>query len=419
MFENKNFSFGKKSSPAAIPSSSGIDASAPIYTMEKDLASLETSTADLPQNKKISFQDLSRETKLDKKEPTSAPEKNYVPSPFLAASAPASAPAEKKFAPTLPGNNLSNNIPVKTPVKKEAYTQNITAHPSIKITKTASIWGKTIHISVTIFIILLLASGGYYYFLNYGANLSGFEKITNLLKSVMPGENPPAADKNNPIEPVGETAEETEEIVPKNILFSIENPNYLNVNQEDLTANKAKEILLQQGKKIKEQSISTPVEFIVSDKSNNPIGFKVFSAALGINLSQTTLSGLGEDFSLFLYNENGITKLGLSITSIEDKELEKSILAEEKNLARAIEPLFLSNNYTIIDKDFSSSSHGDAKIRFINIVSPEDLSIDWTVYKGKLMIGTTRMTLRSIIDYTAKTNNSSLLENSEQTVDNL
>ncbi|OGI28877.1 MAG: hypothetical protein A2288_02860 [Candidatus Moranbacteria bacterium RIFOXYA12_FULL_44_15] len=428
MFENKNFSLGKKTPGATVPDSNNsqneIDESIPIHTMEKDLASLETHKTDSLQNKNVSFKEISQETKLSKPEPVSLSERTPIPSPFLATAPPKSTPGvtdapEKKPVPSF----FENKMPAELLIKKNSPIDNIPTSSSVKITGSKSIWGKVLHISVTVFIALLFISGGYYYYLIYGASFSGVEKLVGLFQSPVSEKTPPISNsaENIPIE----VTEENEETAPVNILFSAKNPNYLALKKEDLNAVKAKEIFIQYGAKIKEQNLVTPIEFIIADENNNPIDFKAFSAALGMNISQEISSRLGENFSLFLYNEDDVVKSGLSISSIEDKGLERAVLLEEKNIAHSLEPIFLSNNYTIIDKEFSSSSHGDAKIRFMNIISPEDLSVDWTVYKNKLMIGTTKMTLRSIIDYTSQTDAPDApretipSENNAQAVDNL
>lgn len=81
-------------------------------------------------------------------------------------------------------------------------------------------------------------------------------------------------------------------------------------------------------------------------------------------------------------------------------KLKESLLPAEKTLIKSLNPLFLFQEITFDNNPFSSSSYGESSIRYKNL-SPE-LSIDYSITNDKLAIGTSKMTLRAIIDYQKK-----------------
>jgi hypothetical protein len=117
------------------------------------------------------------------------------------------------------------------------------------------------------------------------------------------------------------------------------------------------------------------------------------------------MNNLSDKFSLFLYNDSNNVRLGLAVDSKDTTEinLKKTLTQGEAALAKNIEPLFLPSEYTIANKAYNTSYYNGAEIRYLNIISPEDLSVDYTIFQDKWIIGTTKMTLRSIIDSYAAT----------------
>ena len=221
--------------------------------------------------------------------------------------------------------------------------------------------------------------------------------------------NPEETPEESPIEttiPVS-TPETTPTTAPQKtpgMTYSQDNPNYLLIGLEITDAEKIKAIINGHTQKVAQEGYKKPVEFIITDEKNAPITFKMFSDKLGLGLSPQIIDSLGDNFSFFIYNDNAVSRVGLIIDSKNDSTLSATLLQEEANLADQISPIFFTTDYKK-DKLFNSSEYGGAKIRYQNIISPDTLSVDYTVLKNKLIIGTTKMTLRSIIDHLNGTGN--------------
>jgi hypothetical protein len=79
------------------------------------------------------------------------------------------------------------------------------------------------------------------------------------------------------------------------------------------------------------------------------------------------------------------------------------MLAEEPKLISVLKNLFLDISYTEPKNlAFSSGSYNTYPVRYLNIISPRELSLDYTILNKKLVIGTTMLTNRTIVDYVSK-----------------
>lgn len=191
----------------------------------------------------------------------------------------------------------------------------------------------------------------------------------------------------------------TEDPAPKPTLsYSETNPNYLRMEDASLDAEKIKTILRQYMKIVSQEGYKAPVEFVITDVQNKPIGFKAFSSILGLNFSPALLALLGENFTIFINDDAPAPRIGLAIESKDDINLEKVILQEEKTLADEISPILFTNDYKKT-MPFESTEYAGAKIRYQNIISPDNLSVDHSVYKNKLIIGTTKATMQALINH--------------------
>ncbi len=203
----------------------------------------------------------------------------------------------------------------------------------------------------------------------------------------------PSSESNNNTQ----TVPETTPVVTQTFSYSQDSPNYLFIDASYDNADKIKSLLQQYIQKIAQEGYVKPVEFIITDETNAPMSFGIFSTKIGLNISQSVLLDLNNSFRFFIYNDGAVTRVGLTIDSKNDIALAKALLGEEKTFANELNPIFFTSDYKK-DKLFGDSVYGGAKIRYQNIISPENLSVDYAVYKNKLIIGTTKLTLRSIID---------------------
>lgn len=236
--------------------------------------------------------------------------------------------------------------------------------------KTA--WGKIIFIALSLFLFLSIGLGGYYFWVTQSGSLPQIS---------LPG--------------LFSKEDASTEKIPS---FSTSKPNYLNIEIEKTDRDQIKALASKYAKKMADDVITSPVEFIVSDLNNNPVDFSVFKEKIGLSLTPEIMSELDKNFSLFIYNDSGKPRLGLVITTQEGEKLRKTLLQEEANLPRELQGIFLAE-YSLEAKIFKNSSYNGIGVRYLNITSPEELSIDYTVSGNQFILGTTKTTLRSMIDY--------------------
>lgn len=269
---------------------------------------------------------------------------------------------------------------------------------------------KTFLIGGIIFVILAGAAGGYYYW--------------------MTRQQAPVATETAPVETA--PVEVPEEVLPEPVapapVFSTDKPNYLVLDLKTADVAKIKTEIKDRAEKIINAEIKTPVEFVVSDENFNPATFKDFAGKFGLKLSAKLLANIEDKFSLFINNDNGIAKLGLVLDAKNEKTAKTQLAQEEALIITELAPLYLDNSYTIASKKFSASQYGDLAIRYNNLTSASELSLDYALYGKKLIIGTSKTTLRSVYDYlksaVATTSATTTITNTEtaetaQPVDNL
>lgn len=320
----------------------GLD-EVPIFTMKNDLKSIEDSKyKDFAGNNSMQMQPSRPQNDIrffSEKQKTS---------PFLSQAIP-----EKKETAPKSQVQFQSKVPSKAEPNKDTK------------------WQKLLFMGISIFFILVLSAGGYYFWITKQS----------------------AKEENAPLT----------QIPPKEntVTFSIEKPNYLSVDINNFDNAKIKETLEKYADKVSLSGVLTPVEFIITDEKNNPVSFEDFSSKIGISFSPGVFSGLSSEksFSLFIYNDNDKARFGLAIDSKDDYKLQEAIFQEELDLPGDLNPLLRNISYDTTGKIFSTGSYAGTEIRYLNLTTPDDLSIDYSIFNNKLIIGTTKMTIQSIMDY--------------------
>jgi len=332
--------------------------------------------------------------------PTPAPKSFYAPSPSEAPTpipkpTPPPAPVSKKPEGTITFKDVSNPaLQFDEMPKVKLSSPIIPSKPkpieiSQEVPKKAVNWGKTLMIVLVILIILVLGSGAYYFF---------------MIKQAPKIEEPPIITP--PVEPpVVIPPVEPPVVTPA---FNPDKSNYLSLDLSVADATAVKTTLQKFITDVMSSDIATPVEFSIVDAQNNPITFKNFSDKLGLVLPANILADLSDNFSFYIYKDVANPGIGLALDSKNDTTLSASMSAEEKNLITDLKPflsLIINSDYRPSETVFSTNDYNGIKTRYINIVTPNILSVDYAVNKNKLIIGTTMLTFRSIAD---KINNSTV-----------
>lgn len=230
---------------------------------------------------------------------------------------------------------------------------------------------------VGMIILLLLAGGIYYYFLVRGDDLVEQDSIDSM-KEVVPL-------------PVTQT--------PKELPYALDKPNYLSVNTETVSPTDIQKVFYDTASRIKGASIATPVEFLITDQSNNPLAFSRFAFLLDIKLSPETLALVGEVFSVYIYDDAGFMRVGLALP-LRDQSTAILTLSRSENMFPAVfQGIFLEQNISIPENmTFKSSMHKDFSVRYVNIDIAKNLSFDYAVTNNHWYIGTSKNTLRVLLD---------------------
>lgn len=180
--------------------------------------------------------------------------------------------------------------------------------------------------------------------------------------------------------------------------FVPEAPNYLSVDTETVTALSLRTMLSQAGDKIIEAKMGRPVEFLLTDKNNNPIAFSRFVYLMNIEFGEELVASFEEPFSLFLYNDAGKIRLGLALTFIDATKSQKLLTAKERLLPFLFREVLFQGPAVPRESIFRSGVYQDQAVRFVNIDATQNISFDYAFREKHWFIGTSKDTLRAILD---------------------
>ena len=178
-------------------------------------------------------------------------------------------------------------------------------------------------------------------------------------------------------------------------------PNILSFDTETVTADQIKSTLLQAGQTIQKDNLPGAVEFLIRDQKLNPLAFSRFAYLAKLNVPAELLGTLDEPFSLYIFIDDGRPRVALLAYAKDTPAFEAELKKNEKNLAVALEPLFLDvttapkNNLT-----FRDGAYLERPVRFTNVDDSLGLSVDYAVRGRQWIIGTSKDSLRSVLDKT-------------------
>lgn len=365
-----------------------------VHTMERDNELKKTQ----PQEN-ISQQKTAELSKMQKK---TAPfggkkkkEELKAANPFLAEE---SAESAKKAQKPQKGLELERSPKPKkstfAPQKNDDIIEKINQTPADIAPKEAPVPTevknpkRTLYIVMIVFIaIFILSVGGFtvYYFVFDGGDESAVKDIEVQVQ-----------------EPVSTTTAEdnvSAELVKQ--MYSADLPNHFSFDVESPTA--ASDIAGELEKieqNMSMESITGPISFIVTDANNNPVSFHVFVMSANMSVPQNVLTSLEESFEIYAYNDPKYgVRFGFAIDARDVNLLQEALSAEESQLPQAL--TFVLGDDAQVDPAavaFNDSAYNTYTIRYANLIADESYSVDYTVNNLRLLIGTTKNTLRAIIE---------------------
>ncbi len=180
--------------------------------------------------------------------------------------------------------------------------------------------------------------------------------------------------------------------------FALDAPNYFPLDTETITAQALKQLLDQAAVRIIAAGVTQPVEFLPTDKNNNPLAFSRFAYLMGLDLSQELLETLGESFSLFLYTDQGKVHLGLRLTFVNGTTGSGLVRKEENKLPLLFRNLLFEGVALPKEILFRSGVYQTESVRFVNIDVTQNISFDYVLRSSEWLIGTSKETLRALVD---------------------
>lgn len=318
----------------------------PVHTMEKDIRTIENP----------------------------ALEKTFYPESSEATLPPQELSTKQKSSPFL---NPSENSPITSgnrPKSNPDYAQvNKAIQPKINsISQTNASSSSSLILAIMVIITLLIGAGSYYF-------------ITAQKTA------------NQEQEPVDSTPENKEE-VEKVTVISATKVNYIVIDIASIDPNIIKKALEKNAQEVMASGAQIPVEFIILDSQNNPIGFSDFAKMAGLTLSEKITSLLEKDFSLFFFNDTNNIGFALNLKTTDPVLLKSQLAQEETFLYQELDILLPYSKFTPPSSPFQSTTYKNHEIRYINLISPQNLSIDYTLQETRLIIATTKLTMESLLD---------------------
>lgn len=243
-------------------------------------------------------------------------------------------------------------------------------------------------ISLIWILALALISGGIFYFFFRGNQV---ETLTS----------PPSIDIPSDIP--SDVPKESVEQVSQNDTFSLDKPNYLSFNTETVSPEDIKSTLLRVALRVKAANITQPIEFLVTDQNNNPLAFSRFAFLLKLDPASGVVALVNEAFSLYIYNDASRMHLGIGLTFKDALAAASAIAERETSLPDVFQALILESDIPVSKvTPFHSGDYNQFTVRFANVNEGRNVSFDYTFYGNQWFIGTSKNTLRAILDMYVK-----------------
>lgn len=230
----------------------------------------------------------------------------------------------------------------------------------------------------------IFGGAAYYYFLTKSSS----EEVSSGLEPV------PSSEQGEQLPGAGPAP-----LAAESAPFSPDKPNYLPLNSETAVAEEVRSVFSQTASSIMAADIYQPIEFLITDQNNNPIAFSRLAYMLNLELSEGLLNLIGESFSLYIYNDFGQPRLGLVLAFDDAALASQAIAREESGLPFALRTLLYDPSLAIPRESvFRSGAYGTETVRFTNMEGAENVSFDYVLRGKQWFIGSSKGTLRAVLD---------------------
>ncbi len=300
----------------------------------------------------------------------------------LPANSPFNAPPANQAAKSLPQTPTVGNPPtLENEISKiqQEYGEIQNSDDTPKAKKASCI----LFIFI-ILIILIIAGSGYYYWMSQtpDADTTLVEIGKDTYNDIVNGDDTITKE-------VDQQTHEYSQTLPHYILIDTQSDTALNDFTQKIETIK---------ENIRTQQPLSAISFIITDENSKPLSFDQFALLTGITLPQEVLDQIDESFLLYGYYDNGEVRLGLSAQTIDPDLVLNAMKDAEPTLVMALRPLFAGEVPETTTPTFTDGIYNQTPIRYANLNTIETLSIDYATYSDDLVIGTSKETIRAIIN---------------------
>jgi len=300
----------------------------------------------------------------------SVPEEKFAPNPFQSVPTPAPLSPRNTGLPDLK-SSASQSFFAEKPAADEsvlpAHREDQPASPKTK---------SRLPLILTVVILLALAGGGFYYWWFF---------IKDKPSSAS-SQTAPASSSQNPAAPVEPQNEKLRRLLVDTSQSPTEIKSAIQKYADEFAGSASGDNL---------------IEIKIIGKDNQPIGKKDFFTGFGATVPEAVVMKLSEDYSIFVNKEGDAVRLGLAFKTVTSSGLADEMKNWEPTMATGLAPLYEGQAPLPPISAFSPSRYKNADIRYFNFSSPANTSLDYSVISNFLIIGTSKDSMRSILDYMA------------------
>jgi hypothetical protein len=374
------FSFGKKKEGQNSSKWSAGDETGMFHTMQDDISSFEGKGISPGAPESVEMPKPYLERPIERAIPEASQVSTGSGSPFLAAN-----PNIKNQEAELK-NIQKEEKNSKIVSQKEVETPDQYMTSALKTDKPKRVHSFPLGKMLFIISAILVAAGAFLW--GYSLWIQRQDDIADKTVEIPP----------EPVKPAPKVEEPIVEEMPKwSNKFSTTTPNYWIIPIESMTADAMTKIISDKASEAKGLASGELAEFYVTDSKNNPVSFSAFSILAGIILPSQIYDSLEDSFSFYFYNDSDNIRTGISVKTKNSDKIVPIMSGAEKTLPANLKPLFLGLGNTGKAVEFSDSKYKDYSVRYYNINSTLN-SVDYSITKSYLVIGTSLKTGRAILD---------------------
>lgn len=182
-----------------------------------------------------------------------------------------------------------------------------------------------------------------------------------------------------------------------------ESPDYTTVAVNTLLINNdgsdIREVISEAVTKVEGLFQGDVLQFVFARKDDpaKPLAMQEVISLLNLQLGQDLSNQMNDGVTWFLYNDVDGVKAGFSAKVLSVEVTKKLLEVEEHLLSHELQSVFIQS-ITPVEAIFNSSIYKTYSIRYLNLDSLQSQSIDYTFRNDSLILGTSKMATRAILD---------------------